>query len=51
MKYRCPKCKGIFFRDGRTNPVKGKKSFLSYCSACDVIVRVRRLSQSPKKEG
>jgi len=33
MKYRCPKCKKTFYRDGRTKQVKGKRYIISYCDS------------------
>jgi len=43
-KFKCPKCKRIFFRDGRSKGVKGKKSIKSYCDETDQYTRCRRVA-------
>ncbi len=41
MKFKCPKCKKVFKRDGREKPNKGKKSILSYCDKYYAVFRCK----------
>jgi len=44
--FKCPKCKKIIKRDGRTKLVKGRKSLISYCEETGKDVRCKKIDNN-----